>query len=113
MCSLDELKRKVAWLEKQLRPLANVRLKVEDLQGCLLQTLLSRGGRELTPLIIKMSSGLNLRKAVKICGIDLVSRVSEMLSLDAVLPWEVAQVADHNRLKQEYRTAMQVIGVTI
>ena len=111
MCPLPELKRKVGWLEKQLRPLANVRLKVEDLHGCLLQTLLSRGGRELTPLILKMSSGLSLKKAVKVCGIDLDSRVSEALPLDAVLPWEVARVADHDRLEQEYRIAMQMIGV--
>lgn len=113
MCRLDELKRKVVWLEKQLRPLANVRLKVEDLQGSMLQTLLSRGGRELMPLILQMSSGLNLKKAVKICGIDLATRVSETLPLDTALPWEAARVADRDRLMQEYRAAMQIIGVLI
>jgi len=47
-----------------------VRLKVEELQGCVLQSLLSRGGRELTPLIRLMADGLNLRKAAKILGLN-------------------------------------------
>jgi len=68
MCPLPELKRKVLLLEKQLRPIANVRLKVEELQGCVLQALLSRGGRELTPLIRMMADGLNLRKAARVLG---------------------------------------------
>lgn len=113
MCPLHELKRKVAWLEKQLRPLANVRLKVEDLQGCMLQALLSRGGRELTALILEMSSGLNLKKAVKNCGIDLDRRVSAALPLGVTQPWEITQVVDRERLEKEYRAAMQVIGVSV
>jgi len=112
MCPPDELKRKVAWLEKQIRPLANVRLKVEDLQGCLLQALLSRGGRELTPLIQKMSGGVNLRKASKECGIDVERCVTALLSLGSPCVWEVVKVADQERLASEYRAAMQVIGVT-
>lgn len=109
MCPLVELKRKVAWLEKQVRPLSNVRLKVEDLQGCVLQALLSRGGRTLTPLILKMSEGMNLRKASKLCGIDVDTAVTETLSLDARLVWEVAQVAGRDKLVSEYLAAMKVL----
>lgn len=109
MCPIDELKQKVAWLEKQIRPLSNVRLKVEDLQGCVLQTLLSRGGRELTPLIVKMSEGTNLRKAAKLCGIDVQSCVTENLTFDAPLVWEIGQVVGRKALEAEYVKAMKVL----
>ena len=111
MCPLPELKRKVLLLEKQLRPIANVRLKVEELQGCVLQALLSRGGRELTQLIRMMADGLNLRKAARALGLDTEARVTETLPLDARLPWDVLYTTDGERLKAEYREAMQVIGV--
>lgn len=111
MCPLTELKRKVALLEKHLRPLANVRLKVEELQGCVLQALLSRGGRELAPLISRMADGLNLKKAAKACGVDAEALVARTLPLDAPLAWEVLQVTDRGRLESEYRAAMQIIGV--
>jgi len=113
MCPLDELKRKVAWLEKQIRPLANVRLKVEELQGCVLQALLSRGGRELTPLISKMAEGVNLKKAAKACSIKADSTVTTTLPVDAGLPWDVVHSAERDRLEAEYRAAMQVIGVSV
>lgn len=111
MCPLTELKHKVTLLEKGLRPLANVRLKVEELQGCVLQALLSRGGRELTPLIQQMSAGLNLRKAAKECRIDPEQLVTTPLALDAELPWEVIQATNRDKLEDDYRAAMQVIGV--
>jgi len=111
MCPLSELKRKVTLLEKGLRPIANVRLKVEELQGCVLQALLSRGGRELTPLIQKMADGLNLRKAAKECRIDYEPLVTATLALDADLPWEIIQTANRKKLEDDYRSAMRVIGV--
>lgn len=111
MCPLAELKRKVALLEKGLRPIPNVRLKVEELQGCVLQALLSRGGRDLTPLILQMAGGLNLRKAAKACRIDPEQLVTTTLALDAELPWEVIQATERARLEDEYRAALQVIGV--
>ena len=111
MCSIDELKRKVAWLERQIRPLSNVRLKVEDLQGCVLQALLSRGGRELTPLILKMSEGMNLRKASKLCGIDVAKCVTKTLPLDGRLLWEVAEVSGRATLEVEYQKAMKIMEI--
>lgn len=111
MCSLTELKRKVTLLEKGLRPIANVRLKVEELQGCVLQALLSRGGRELTPLIQQMADGMNLRKSAKLCRIDPEQLVTAALSLTDELPWEVIQTINRNKLEDEYRAAMRLIGV--
>jgi len=37
--------------------------------------------------------------------------VTETLPLDARLPWDVLYTTDGERLKAEYREAMQVIGV--
>ena len=113
MCPLGELKRKVTLLERGLRPIPNVRLKVEELQGCVLQALLSRGGRELMPLILQMAAGLNLRKAAKACRIDPEQLVTTTLTLDARLPWEVIQATDRSRLEDEYRAAMGLIGVQL
>jgi len=111
MCPLGELKRKVTLLEKGLRPIPNVRLKVEELQGCVLQALLSRGGRGLLPLILQMAAGLNLKKAAKACQIEPEQIVTTTLALDAELPWEVIQAAGRAKLTTEYLAAMQVIGV--
>lgn len=113
MTPLKELQRRVALLEKGLRPIPNVRLKVEELHGAVLQALLSRGGRELAPLIRAMSEGLNLRKAAKQCGIDVERRVTATLGLDEPLPWSVIRSADETALAAEYRAAMAVIGATV
>ncbi len=111
ICSITELKRKVNFLEKRLRPFSNVRLKVEELQGAMLQAILSKGGRELEPLLLKMSEGLNLRKAAKACGIDVEAIATARLPLDATLPWDVIETEDRTRLVNEYKTALQIAGV--
>lgn len=113
MCPLKELQRRVALLEKGVRPIPNVRLKVEELHGAVLQALLSRGGRELTPLLQAMSEGLNLRKAAKQCALDVESRVTATLALDESLPWDAVSSADTATLATEYRAAMAVVGVPV
>lgn len=113
ICPLPELRRKVTLLEKGLRPIANVHLKVEELQGCLLQALLSRGNRELSRLIQTMADGLNLRKAAKVCGINPEQLVTATLPLDAPLPWEVLQASDRHKLEDDYRRAMRQIGLPL
>jgi radical SAM superfamily enzyme YgiQ (UPF0313 family) len=112
-CSIDELKSKISMLEKELRPIANVRLKVEDIHACQLQALLSRGGRELNPLIIKMSEGNNLRKAAKFCNIDLLNLITSTLPVDSKLPWDVILATERETLIAEYRSAMKIIGVIV
>ncbi len=112
-CSIDELKSKISMLEKELRPIANVRLKVEDIHACQLQALLSRGGRELNPLIIKMSEGNNLRKAAKFCNIDLLNLITSTLPVESKLPWDVILATERETLIAEYRSAMKIIGVIV
>ncbi len=105
-CPLAELKRKVSLLDKRFRALSNVRMKVEELHGALLQALLSRGDRGLEPLIIKMSEGSNLRKASKLCNINAEKLATTNLSLASTLPWEVIQGAERSYLELEYKKAL-------
>lgn len=111
MAHYTELQRKVTYLEKALRQIPNLRIKVEDLQGAVLQTLLSRGGRELAPLIQTMSTGIKLRKAAKMCDVNLVAEVTKTLPFDDQLPWDVIESADRNILLAEYTAAMKLTGV--
>lgn len=110
ICPLSELKKKVALLERRLRQVPNVRLKVEELHGCILQALLSRGGRELTPLIAMMSEGLNLRKAAKLSGIDVDSTVTAKLPINSQTHWNRIDTYDIKRLDSEFISAMEVLG---
>jgi radical SAM superfamily enzyme YgiQ (UPF0313 family) len=105
---MSALKEKVAWLERQVRSIANVRIKVEDLSGAYLQGLLSRGGQDLAPLLIKLSEGLSLRKGLKECGIDIEQQVTKQLPGDQQLPWEYAPDKSRVRLVNEYMRAMRV-----
>jgi radical SAM superfamily enzyme YgiQ (UPF0313 family) len=103
---LPSLERKVKLLETRLRPLSNVRLKVESLRESYLQALLSRGDRRLTPLIATMAGGANLKKAARSCGIDTDWYVQRTISAEEMLPWSVIGTAETARLRREYERAL-------
>lgn len=102
---LPSLERKVKLLEGRLRRLSNVKLKVESLRGSYLQALLSRGDRRLTPLLIEMAGGANLKKAAKICDIDTNLYVQRTIAGDELLPWSIIATADQELLRREYDRA--------
>jgi len=99
---LPSLERKVKLLETALRPLSNVRLKVESLRDSYLQALLSRGDRRLSPLLAAMAGGANLKKAAKMCGIDTDCYVRREIKEGEFLPWSVISTADTAMLWKEY-----------
>jgi radical SAM superfamily enzyme YgiQ (UPF0313 family) len=103
---LPSLERKVKLLEARLRPLSNVRLKVESLRESYLQALLSRGDRRLTPLLAAMSAGASLKKAAKACGIDTDRYVQREIAADEFLPWSVIGTAESAVLRREYERAL-------
>ena len=103
---LPSLERKVKLLETRLRPLSNVRLKVESLRESYLQALLSRGDRRLTPLMVAMAGGANLKKAAKVCGIDTDWYVQRTIGEDEFLPWSVIGTAETAMLRREYERAL-------
>ena len=102
---LPSLERKVKLLESRLRPLSNVRIKVESLRGSYLQALLSRGDRRLSPLLVAMAEGANLKKAAKDCGIDTDRYVHRDLAKGEFLPWSVIGSADMDLMRREYERA--------
>jgi radical SAM superfamily enzyme YgiQ (UPF0313 family) len=109
---LPSLERKVKLLESRLRPLSNVRLKVESLRESYLQALLSRGDRRLAPLLVAMSEGANLKKAAKTCGIDTDWYVQRKIGEDEFLPWSVIGTAEMVMLRREYGRALEREGET-
>lgn len=100
------LERKVKLLENRLRPLSNVRLKVESLRESYLQALLSRGDRRLAPLLAEMAQGSNLKKAARHCGIDTDRYVLRTIAGDECLPWSVIGTAETTMLRREYERAL-------
>jgi radical SAM superfamily enzyme YgiQ (UPF0313 family) len=103
---LPALERKVKFLETSLRPLSNVRLKVESLRESYLQALLSRGDRRLSSLLVAMSEGANLKKAAKACGIDTDRYVHREIAEDEFMPWSVIGTAETVKLRREYERAL-------
>lgn len=89
---LPSLKQKVQMLEAALRGVPNLRLKVEGLHDACLQALLSRGGRNLGPLLLLMADGVPLKKAARTCGIDLHREVERAIEKDEPVPWDVIAV---------------------
>jgi radical SAM superfamily enzyme YgiQ (UPF0313 family) len=110
MESLPSLERKIKFLETRLRPLSNVRLKLESLRESYFQALLSRGDRRLTPLLAAMSEGVSLKKASKACGIDTDWYVQRDIEEDEFLPWSVIGTAETGLLRWEYDRAMMEAG---
>jgi radical SAM superfamily enzyme YgiQ (UPF0313 family) len=110
---LPSLERKVKILEARLRPLSNVRLKVESLRESYLQALLSRGDRRLSPLLVAMAEGANLKRGAKTCGINTDSYVLKNFTTDEYLPWNVIGTAETSLLKREYDRAMSGLDDTV
>ena len=106
----DRITRKVKFLESSLRPLSNVRLKVESLRESYLQALLSRGDRRLAPVLAAMAGGANLKKAAKSCGIDTDWYVQREIAVDEFMPWSVIGTAESATLRREYERALAVTG---
>jgi radical SAM superfamily enzyme YgiQ (UPF0313 family) len=109
---LPSLERKVTMLEKRLRRLSNVKLKVESLRESYLQALLSRGDRRLSGMLVEMAGGANLKKAAKTCGINTDWYVQRMIRPEEVLPWSVIGTADHGMLLREYQRSLAEEGGT-
>lgn len=107
---ISSLERKVKLLESRLRPLSNVKFKIESLRESYLQALLSRGDRRLSPLLVAMAQGANLKKAARICGIDTDRYVQRTIAADEALPWSVIGTAETAKLRREYELALTENG---
>lgn len=109
MCGMEPLKsleRKVKILENQIKQLSNVKLKVESLRESYLQALLSRGDRRLSPLLIAMADGSNLKKAARDCHLDTDSYVLRDFEKNDFLPWSVIGSTNTIHIREEYNLAI-------
>ncbi|HIJ81156.1 MAG TPA: radical SAM protein [Desulfuromonadales bacterium] len=109
---LPSLERKVRVLQTRLRPLSNVKLKVESLRESYLQALLSRGDRRLALLLSAMADGANLKKAARLSDIDTDRYVYRSIPLDTILPWSIIDTADMGMLRREQENAFAECGQT-
>jgi len=105
---IPSLERKVKLLESRLRPLSNVKFKIESLRESYLQALLSRGDRRLAPLLAAMAEGGNLKKAGRLCGIDTDRYVQRTIAGDETMPWSVIGTSETATLRSEYERALEL-----
>ncbi len=102
------LERKAKLLESRLRPLSNVKFKIESLRESYLQALLSRGDRRLAPLLAAMAEGGNLKKVARLCGIDTDHYVQRCIAGDETMPWSVIGTSETTVLRREYERALEL-----
>lgn len=105
MESAKSLERKVKKLEKSVRRMPNVRLKVESLKESYLQALLSRGDRRLAPLLLEISKGSRLKKTAKELEIDTDNYVYRNIPPDQILPWDLVGTSEKELLRREFNKA--------
>jgi radical SAM superfamily enzyme YgiQ (UPF0313 family) len=105
---LSSLEAKVKFLERSFRGMANLQLKVENLKGCYLQALLSRGDRRCSCLLERMARGATLKQAARECAMDTDALVRRTIPLDDPLPWDLIGSADKEMLKREHETVFVV-----
>lgn len=105
MENLKSLERKAAYLREAFAPLSNLRMKVESLRDAYLQALLSRGDRRLSAVLFKARSAGNWKRAVKELELDTDSMVFGNKVPGEILPWDIIDCVDADRLIAEYRKA--------
>lgn len=115
----DEVKRRQQLLLKSVKNRA-VRVHYHDAETSLLEAALSRGGRDLAPVIVEawrrgarfdawteQFSLSRWEEAAESCGIDLRVVAQTPYDLDVRLPWEhVSPGVSRGFLQREYRKAL-------
>jgi radical SAM superfamily enzyme YgiQ (UPF0313 family) len=107
-CGMEEIKsleRKGRFLQKALGPLSNVRMQMESPKDAYLQALLSRGDRRLSRLLVRAHELGSWKRAAKELSLDTDLLVYRDIPLDELLPWDVIESGDRERLVREYLLA--------
>ncbi|MDY2776936.1 MAG: TIGR03960 family B12-binding radical SAM protein [Collinsella sp.] len=116
----EEVKRRQRLLLASVKNRA-VRVHYHDADTSLLEAVLSRGGRDLAPVIVEawrrgarfdawteQFSLLRWEEAADACGIDLRSVAQTPYGLDVRLPWEhVSPGVSRGFLEREYRRSLE------
>lgn len=117
--SLEDSKRKISWLQDQLR-LNGIRFKWQNPEVSLLEGLWARGDRRLTPLLLcAYQKGCQFdgwsdhfdfnrwQEAIRETGVDLAFFTHRHRSLDEALPWDHIQTrVSKSFLQEEWKRAV-------
>ncbi len=87
---VKELKRKIAFLKRELSVLSNVRMTFDNPEHVLFQSILARGDRRIGPLLIDMAaSGISWKRAMKQQGLNAEQFAVRQYSEHSYLPWTI------------------------
>ncbi|MGD8563725.1 MAG: radical SAM protein [Desulfarculaceae bacterium] len=87
MAPLEIISSRMKRINKELKPLANLKVVKEVPKYARLQAVLSRGDRRLAPLLLALAEGYPLEKAYKKTGIDPHFYAPRRRERDELLPW--------------------------
>jgi len=105
MLELKQLEKRLAVLQKGVRPMANVSLQAESLKEAMLQALLSRGDRSLAAFLVRSDELGSWRKGARDLGLDVAALVTRQIPLTEELPWDFIAGPDKELLLREYALA--------
>ncbi len=101
------LKKRIKLIRSKLKPLANVRLKVDKPDTAFFQAVLARGDRDLAPALLAMvKSGRNWRQVLADYDLDPLL-IAGPCQQEEPLPWQVIDHGMHaGYLWQEYQRGL-------
>jgi radical SAM superfamily enzyme YgiQ (UPF0313 family) len=102
---VPSLEKKYAYLRRAVGKLSNVKIQMESLRESYLQALLSRGDRRLATLLVKARQPGGWKRAARELAVDTDFLVSRTIPLDEILPWDIIESGDREKLVLEYHAA--------
>jgi radical SAM superfamily enzyme YgiQ (UPF0313 family) len=101
------LEKKSRFLQKRLRPLANVELHFESLRQAEIQGFLARGDRRVGKVLPLLGKGLGLKAACRQLGLAPEFYLHRERAADEPFPWDIiAQGVQRDHLRREYEQAL-------
>lgn len=105
MEAIPSLEKKYAYLRRAVGKLSNVKIQTESLRESYLQALLSRGDRRLAALLVASGKAGGIKRAARELAIDTDFLVSRTIPLHEILPWDLIDSGERERLVEEYEKA--------
>lgn len=105
MEAIPSLENKYEYLRRAVGKLSNVKIQTESLRESYLQALLSRGDRRLAALLVASGKTGRVKRAARELAIDSDFLVSRTIPLHEILPWDLIDSGERERLVEEYEKA--------
>jgi len=103
------LKTKIKYIHKELKTIPNMDLQVEKPRSAYIQTLLSRGDRNISMVLTQaLKNQKNWTKTLKNSSVDFNFYTYRDIPLDELLPWDFIDHGIHKKfLQKEYKKALK------